>query len=762
MIKEKKVALMTWFSYHNYGTALQASALVDVVKNLGYDIDVIDYPTKSIPFDIKFKNKRDYIKKNIKRLYEKLFNLDEYNSSDRETLFLNYLEKRMTFTKKCATYPELQELNEQYDAFICGSDQIWSPLCFDEKYFLSFVKEQSKLVSYAPSLGVSKISNKVIEDKISTLASRFSHLSVREEQGAKILENITGKKVNVVLDPTLLLSKDSWDKYAQTSIKFDLVKGKYIIAYFLGGDRHKKAAIKLSKKLKMPIYFIPTTLKQKKSGNSISQDVGPAEFVWLIKNAGYVCTDSFHGTAFAINYNIPFTVYERFKHSDPRNQNSRIYNILKLLKLEDRLYSKNSDISDCNFTVANKILLEQRELSLNYLKIALSKATNRIESNKQYTPTTMCCGCGACAAICPKDAIDIKKDEEGFDSCYIDRTKCINCGLCGTVCAFNVVSSKDIKESKKLVAIKAKENLILSKSSSGGVGYLLAKWAINNGFEVVGCAYDNLNNKAKHIFINKEEDLQLIQGSKYIQSESSQAIKELVTIAKDKKVMFFGTPCQIASVDKLLLKTNRRDNAILVDLICHGTPSDLLWQKYLKEIEEKYKIGSNPQVVFRNKVSGWRKRTISIIGNGKKYSKLENKDDFYSLFKSGLCDMKACLDCPYRDKSSADIRLGDFWGNKFSKDKTGVSMVIINNDSGERIVENVKDELSLFEEYSVQEYFNVQKTKNEQYPIYREELLKEIKSDKPLRAIRRKYCSVYDFSDKMGKVVVKLKRVLKK
>lgn len=769
----KKVALMTWYTYYNYGTSLQVTALTECLRKLGYDSSIIAYePKGGLSETHKKIGMKWLVGKVIKKIRARLTKDITYSTVERDQLFRNYLSSKLKETVKCRSYSELYDLNKEYDAFVCGSDQIWSPLCYDDKYFLSFVEYPEKMIAYAPSIGSTKIENNIIKEKMKTQISRFKYLAVREKQGADLIKELTGLDAKVVIDPTLLMSSKEWDEFADVNSVKKIKETEYIICYFLGKSKNYMRYIKkLSQELNIPYYFIPVTWKDKKSGHSVPFEVGPREFLSLIKNAKYVCTDSFHGMAFSINYNKPFSVFKRFKDNDPKNQNSRIFNLLKLMSLENRLidyddFSTLEKALECNFNKANENLKKLRVECLRYLESSLKQATSFKEdkqSQKKYKITDICCGCGACCTVCPTDAIAIMKDDEGFEHYYIDEEKCVRCGNCKTVCPMINIVAPQIENSKSLYAIKSKNKEVLKVSSSGGVGHEISKKLQDEDYYISGCMYDSIDKCAKHILIKPEEKnkLSLLQGSKYIQSISSNVMREISNLSKKDKLVFFGTPCQVAALDKLLKKKETRGNCILVDLICHGVPSDYLWKKYLMEMDKKFNVGKKPKVIFRDKINEWRKRLITIEGKNK-ISIKENQDDFYAFFRRGLCYMEACSDCPYRERSSADVRIGDYWGNRYINDKEGVSMVITNTLEGEKLVSELKNNCEIIQN-ELSEYWTVQYPYNPQRPTIREELIVQLKDNKKsFGQLRKEYCSYYDFKEKLSPYYQVIKKIIKK
>lgn len=775
MSNNKKIGVMTWHTYENYGSALQAGALSHVLRRLGYCPEFIQYTPKGTLRDVREITFLDVLK-GIKNRRKVIRNLP-YISEKVSSLYSEFLSKRLDYSECCNSYVELVALNKQYSAFVTGSDQIWSPLCYDSKYFLDFVENTNKMIAYAPSIGSTEIVNPIIRERMADNISRFKYLSVREKQGAKLIKELTGQEAKVVLDPTLLLEPEEWDSYIDTESVQIIPDKDYIICYFLGDSKKYTGYVRaLAETMKVPFYVIPVTTSQKNSAEAVPFEVGPREFVSLIKNAKHVVTDSLHGTLFSINYNVEFTVFKRFKDNESKNQNSRIYNILQLVGLENRLkdFEKLSGVKEglpCDFSDVNNRLKILREESIHYLESCLKESVcneNSLENkvDLDYEITGMCCGCGACASVCPNKAIKIEKNSDGFEHYIIDHEKCVGCGMCKAVCPMYSVDAPYMKESKDLYSIKSNTEQVLKVSSSGGVGHEIASMLLDDDYAVCGCIYDAENNIAKHIWVtsNEKDKLALLQGSKYIQSVSSNALEQLQEIVKTRKVAFFGTPCQAAAVDKMLRKIGKRDKAVIVDLICHGVPSIHLWNKYLSDIDRKNNIGEHPVVIFRNKDRDWRNRSINIRGNACKYENSEDKDDFYAFFRRGLCYMESCTECPYRERSAADLRIGDYWGDKFISDKQGVSMVITNTECGKQIVKALEDRrLCNVKQEDLSEYWSVQYPYNPQRPLIREQLIEELKDKKSdLHKLRRKYCIYYDRVEMITKRFQILKRLLKR
>lgn len=303
-----------------------------------------------------------------------------------------------------------------------------------------------------------------------------------------------------------------------------------------------------------------------------------------------------------------------------------------------------------------------------------------------------CTGCGVCYNICPKNAITMQVDEEGFKYPVIDKEKCINCKLCEKICPIlNKVNTK-IENPIGVIAAYTKNDEERTISSSGGIFFELADIILAKKGAIVGAGYDEKFNVIHKIVYNKE-DLKELQGSKYVQSDTKDTYKETKEILeKGTEVLYVGTPCQIAGLKSFLQKDY--DNLFTCDLICHGVPSPKIWQKYLNEYDKKIE-----NCYFRNKDSGWNCSSMKIVFDNNKFKRFKmTKDDFIRLFLNNYTLRPSCYDCKFsKIPRTADISLGDFWGvegkyPEFSDDK-GTSLILINSEKGQELLENIKDKI---------------------------------------------------------------------
>ena len=318
----------------------------------------------------------------------------------------------------------------------------------------------------------------------------------------------------------------------------------------------------------------------------------------------------------------------------------------------------------------------------------MKKTAISIIGNKQ------CTGCFGCYNICPVNAIEMKYDKEGFYKPNI-LENCIECGKCEKVCPV-IKSEKSNKYIKTYGAWSNNEEILLN-SSSGGIFSELALEILNEDGIIYGVSWENGN--VKHKRIERKEELKELRGSKYLPSFIGKSYKEVVEDLKNnKKVLFSGTPCQIAALNKIV----KSDNLITIDLICHGMPS---YKSYKKYCDEEFR---NPvtKVDFRSKGTGWINYSLiyytNILKNNYHYM-----DKFFFGFLKDIYLNEPCYACKFKgtkngEKREADITLADFWGvPKELFNKNGVSLVITNNEKGEEIFSKIKNKI-FFKEVSLE------------------------------------------------------------
>lgn len=299
-----------------------------------------------------------------------------------------------------------------------------------------------------------------------------------------------------------------------------------------------------------------------------------------------------------------------------------------------------------------------------------------------------CTSCQACAAVCAHKAISIHLNDEGFYRPVVDDALCTNCGLCASVCyKFDDNIKKSTEESlngKQFYSAWSTDDDIVRQTTSGGLADVLAHKLLDEGYKVVGVVYNDEMVRAEHRIANSQEGLIPFRGSKYIQSYTLDAFKQVVANSRKEKYAVFGTPCQIYALSKYAEKLKVMDNLFLVDLFCHGCPSLYSWTKYQENIKKEKGLTSFDVVKFRSKRRGWGVYCVEAESDGKTvYLSKKNKDYYFELFFSDLILNDSCYDCRFRSSLEyTDIRLGDFWGRKFIGNHRGVSAVCISTEKG--------------------------------------------------------------------------------
>ena len=370
MERKEKIALFTCHEDPNYGSMLQAYALVAVIRSRGYDAEYITY--KNYPYQSLLVRTIKTIARmfGIRRSMHEFSFFDSPAFATTKNAFKRFHRQYIPSSQKtyyCDTIWTIKD-HCNYTNYIVGSDQSWSPYLYNRTpYFLDFT-ELPKRNAYAPSLGTTSFTleyKKLLQQKLSV----FNHLSCRDKSNSVMLTSLVGKDVKYVLDPTLLLTPEEWDKIATTPE----MKGDYILAYILGEkDTIVKFADDLGKTAGLPVYYIVTRPKHLNHQNTLT-GIGPDDFVGLVKHARYVVTDSFHGSLFSINYNIQFYAFGKQKGDKYERDNIRILEFLQVLHLEGR-YQDDSQalvLKDAVYEEANQILRHLREESIAYLQQCL-------------------------------------------------------------------------------------------------------------------------------------------------------------------------------------------------------------------------------------------------------------------------------------------------------------------------------------------------------------------------------------------------------
>jgi coenzyme F420-reducing hydrogenase beta subunit len=289
----------------------------------------------------------------------------------------------------------------------------------------------------------------------------------------------------------------------------------------------------------------------------------------------------------------------------------------------------------------------------------------------------------------------MRADAEGFLYPHIDASKCVNCGLCQKACPS--INPANARHPRSVYAAMAKDDVLRLASSSGGVFSLLASDILSKGGVVFGAAFNHGDWHVYHRPVETEVDLAELRGSKYVQSDVGDCYRQVKAyLDAGRKVLFSGTPCQIAALNKFLAMYmgTPKDNLLLVDVVCHAVPSPLAWRKYLeKRASSIYpdRVGGLRdirRISSRRKDCGWKRFSLSLsFANDKEYLSVFSDDPFMRGFLAELYNRPSCHNCPCKNlRSGSDITIADFWGvakqlPEMDDDK-GTSLVIVNTEKG--------------------------------------------------------------------------------
>lgn len=390
------VGIASCYYHHNYGSMLQAYATQWAVQRLGHQATTI-YCTS--PKNYITQSKIHYYIRRIQqsantsavflrkwremkaRLALAVHPALKTKMALRDSIFDKFYHDHILFSKPCPDRAELMRLAAGFDAVIVGSDQLWNTANIEQDYFtLTFVPDEVKKIAYATSFGTTKLSL-YQQKKTHDFLERFYALSVREKSGVDVIKSVgIDREVRVVLDPTLLFDASAWDqlKCEKTGYK------NYILCYFLGvNQQHRQMAKKIQRMTGYKIVALQHLDEYVKEdegfGDIKPYDIGPAEFVDLIRNASFVCTDSFHGTCFSILYHKQFLTMDRFLKQNSESTNTRIDSLLGMTDLSVRRVTGSlpDDVlrtlceQKINFAKADAVLMKERIHSFAYLQAAL-------------------------------------------------------------------------------------------------------------------------------------------------------------------------------------------------------------------------------------------------------------------------------------------------------------------------------------------------------------------------------------------------------
>ncbi|MBT9889880.1 polysaccharide pyruvyl transferase family protein [Bacteroides xylanisolvens] len=374
-MSSNKVLLTTVFSGYNYGSSLQALAGKTILKELGYDCQLVAMKSLVKGRDIRLKKLLTILVRSLMlrgkngskslSIYQNSYN--KTMIGDSASLFIRFSDEYLQ--PNYLSWDGMKKAAKEAVACFAGSDQIWnsSTMYVDPMYYLRFAPAE-KRVALAPSFGRDFVAD-YNKEKIGKWISEFAYLSVREDSGVKLIKEMTGREAILLVDPTLMVDGETW----KNILGIDDKESNYILAYFLDkpSELARKAITELRAALKYEVIAIPYQFDDMSYCDKMVSS-GTIEFLDLINNAKCVLTDSFHGTAFSINLHTPFYVFSR-AYGTAHSQNSRVESILKKVKMQARFEPKDVLVQydQIDFAYSESVLIEERKNAREYISNAL-------------------------------------------------------------------------------------------------------------------------------------------------------------------------------------------------------------------------------------------------------------------------------------------------------------------------------------------------------------------------------------------------------
>lgn len=684
-----KISILSMQRVVNFGSVLQAWSLRQMLQQLTdepvtfTDIsqDGVLPSRKTVRESADYEVKADYppglLQKAKRRRITQL-------SAKNKRLIRQFMQQELGLDQPPEAKP---------DVVVVGSDEVFNH-AKGVNLQLHGKLSAAKKFTYAASCGSALAEDIDQEDLplVREAMAGFSAVSVRDEATAAYVKKLYRGPLLTHLDPVL-----AGPLHSRTPQPVGL--HKYLLVYAYGQRIRTRREIEAIQN-----FAHARGLKTVAMGGSQFWcdryiPATPFRLMDYFHYADYVVTDTFHGAVFSVLHKRPFGVITR------KTNENKILGLLSQLSLTDRQISTPEQLEQVllkpvDYRAVDDVLAQGRQDAMAYLAQQLGKKTVPLAARK-----ASCAGCGLCAAVCPKQAISMEPDEEGFLYPVIDYKKCIGCGRCLQCCSFE---KPDTAAPQAAYAAFGCPESLVKDSASGGVFATLAHACVAGGGMVAGAVMDEKTLRVRHILSDTQADIARMQGSKYVQSEAYTCYEAVSQALKSgKTVLFSGTPCQVAAVKKL---TGDPENLVTMDLVCHGVPSGQMLQQFAQLLSKRLG-GRITGIRFRDK-SCPKPFTAAIYtckrGKEKIHRLRSHYLSFYQYFLAGYIYRHSCYSCPYAGQSRiSDLTVGDYWGieKHHGKDvesgrmpeRKDWSCVLVNTQKGAAFLQQQGSQLALFD-----------------------------------------------------------------
>ncbi|MCL2156433.1 MAG: Coenzyme F420 hydrogenase/dehydrogenase, beta subunit C-terminal domain [Methanobrevibacter sp.] len=723
----------------NLACALHSFVFSEVLTGLGYKNVVVNYyqhyynRNDDLRFPLikllKSNNVSEKNQENIK-MWTEMF----YQRMERFDKFQEFVKKYYSLTKNSYTAISLDQISnaEDINCYIAVTDVIWKDYKksgFDKGFFLNcHAMENAYKIAYSTSRGPSKYKTKATQEEFLDYIKNIDEISVREANLADYISSVSDINAEVVIDPVFLKDKDYYKKLLIRPNK----KG-YVLVYLAMSNSYElvSLAAKFAEEHNLDLIELSEFHTNKEqisySRHSVIYSVGVEEWIGYIDNAEYVFTNSFHGICLSV-------ILEKQFFSGKRGL--KLDSLMETFNLEYRKTMNAFDedgkriAKDIDYALVNEIREKVVDKSMKFLKNALKNADSYVQEYETLNCDYLsikdkynCTSCTACEKICSEKAITMVQDNEGFYFPEIDENKCTDCGSCNKVCPYN---------NKKLLYSKPKKSYLTynknekdrKNSSSGGMYSAMADYILKQGGAIIGVKF-NEKWEALYDIAETEEDCAEFKYSKYVEAMDNDIyIKTKNVLKTGRKVLFTGTPCKISGLLNYLGKSY--GNLYCVDIICNGTNSPKILEKYLSE---KQKDSPLKHFQFRSPKAPQELKTIEYVYENGETELLNSEEDlFMRSYQKNLMLKRSCYDCLYSGNNGiSDITFGDFLGDKKlikgHDTDNGISCVKINTPKGQTLFKNM-DVYS--QEQTISQMYDNNHRKSPELPIQRDKIFEWI------------------------------------